>query len=238
MPQITLSMVAAAYELSKEVRSGKIVEAQAAGSLIDNHGMSEASAYDYVRQLNLFLRGATYKRTINDQATRYFLEKISLDFAPADMAKALCALRDHIAYYEGKASKRPSLRAILAEFESRQGNYFVVAEAQFEAEVQASLNLSAKDRLKHLPKKGTKPAVKLRTIEVYARNPHVVAAALMRANGICERCEEPAPFNRKTDGSPFLEVHHKQRLAENGDDTLENAEALCPNCHRESHYGS
>jgi len=34
-----------------------------------------------------------------------------------------------------------------------------------------------------------------------------------------------------------LEVHHKVPLAEGGDDTVENAIALCPNCHRHAHYG-
>nr|WP_275041241.1 HNH endonuclease signature motif containing protein [Halomonas meridiana] len=46
-----------------------------------------------------------------------------------------------------------------------------------------------------------------------------------------------APFNRKSDGSPYLEVHHRKPLAEGGDDTVANAIALCPNCHRAAHYG-
>ena len=39
------------------------------------------------------------------------------------------------------------------------------------------------------------------------------------------------------DGTPYLEVHHKIPLAKDGEDTIENAEALCPNCHREKHFG-
>ncbi|WP_244103918.1 HNH endonuclease [Burkholderia ambifaria] len=46
-------------------------------------------------------------------------------------------------------------------------------------------------------------------------------------------CKEPAPFLRKKDHTPYLDVHHKQRLADDGDDTIENAIALCPNCHRD-----
>ena len=34
-----------------------------------------------------------------------------------------------------------------------------------------------------------------------------------------------------------LEVHHTKPLAEGGEDTVNNAEALCPNCHKEAHYG-
>ena len=72
---------------------------------------------------------------------------------------------------------------------------------------------------------------------VYARNPDVVAEVLLRANGICEMCTEPAPFRRKSDGTPYLEVHHKIQLADNGEDTVQNAIAACPNCHRRAHYG-
>ncbi|MDD1149814.1 HNH endonuclease [Pseudomonas sp. TNT2022 ID357] len=72
---------------------------------------------------------------------------------------------------------------------------------------------------------------------MFVRNPDVVAEALHRAAGVCEVCVQPAPFTRKSNGTPYLEVHHKIRLADGGLDTLENAVALCPNCHRASHYG-
>jgi len=45
-----------------------------------------------------------------------------------------------------------------------------------------------------------------------------------------------APF-KKTDGDPYLEVHHIKQLAKGGPDTAMNAVALCPNCHKEAHYG-
>jgi hypothetical protein len=72
----------------------------------------------------------------------------------------------------------------------------------------------------------------------FVRNPDVVAEVLYRANGRCARCNSPAPFIRRNDGSPYLEVHHKIPLAARGEDTVENAVALCPNCHRALHYGA
>jgi 5-methylcytosine-specific restriction endonuclease McrA len=72
---------------------------------------------------------------------------------------------------------------------------------------------------------------------VYARNPDVIAEVLKRASGKCELCGRSAPFNRKSDGSPYLEVHHIQQLAAGGLDTESNAQALCPNCHRRAHFG-
>ncbi|MFZ6757599.1 HNH endonuclease [Undibacterium sp. Ji50W] len=71
----------------------------------------------------------------------------------------------------------------------------------------------------------------------FVRNPYVVRAALLRANGQCEMpsCRE-VPFHRD-DNSIYLEVHHIVSLSEEGNDSLDNVAALCPNCHRELHFG-
>ncbi len=64
----------------------------------------------------------------------------------------------------------------------------------------------------------------------------MVAYVLQRANGYCEECNNPAPFRRASDNSPYLEVHHIKPLSEGGEATTENAKALCPNCHRKAHF--
>lgn len=84
---------------------------------------------------------------------------------------------------------------------------------------------------------GNKNPIKLNSQSTqYKRDPEVVAWVLSKANGICESCTNPSPFE-KDDGTPFLEVHHLRMLADSGSDTITNAVALCPNCHRELHYG-
>lgn len=74
------------------------------------------------------------------------------------------------------------------------------------------------------------------TTSSFRRNPDVVAEVLLRADGKCEGCFQPAPFMRASDGTPYLEVHHRVMLAAGGEDTVANAIALCPNCHRAAHY--
>lgn len=110
-------------------------------------------------------------------------------------------------------------------------------EQAFNREVAASQMLSSEARRARLAAAQTQPRTREVTTMVYERNPDVVAEVLHRANGICERCKNPAPFLRRSDGSPYLEVHHIDQLAHGGPDTVENAEALCPNCHRKFHYG-
>ncbi|WP_152222758.1 HNH endonuclease [Pseudomonas sp. SCB32] len=130
-------------------------------------------------------------------------------------------------------------RALVMYAEYRQGSQNEAATMQddFLQSVKEALQDSAeqrRDRLANAPKKPSKKTV--RTV-VFNRNPDVVAEVLLRAKGKCEDCKQPAPFNRKSDNSPYLEVHHCLPLANGGEDTVRNAIALCPNCHREKHFG-
>lgn len=109
---------------------------------------------------------------------------------------------------------------------------------KFNADIIKASKASPESRKRFLDKAPKKPERKTVETTVFVRNPYVVAEVLCRASGNCERCTSSAPFLRKSDGSPYLEVHHIVPLSEDGDDTVENAIALCPNCHRELHFGS
>lgn len=92
-------------------------------------------------------------------------------------------------------------------------------------------------KLATIPSGATHPAAVVVTSTRYERNPAVKAWVLDVSNGACEGCGIPAPFVGQ-DGLPFLEVHHLMPLANRGSDTISNAVALCPNCHRRCHYSS
>ncbi|WP_262488825.1 HNH endonuclease [Halomonas sp. ANAO-440] len=78
------------------------------------------------------------------------------------------------------------------------------------------------------------PRKKLVTTEVSQRCSKVRREVLARANGYCEYCKTPG-FT--THEGIFLETHHVIPLSEDGPDTPSNVVALCPNHHREAHYG-
>jgi len=74
-----------------------------------------------------------------------------------------------------------------------------------------------------------------RLSKFYFRDFQVRQSVLSRAQGRCEYCGSQ-PF-LKADGKPFLECHHIISLAEQGPDAMDNVIALCPNHHREAHFG-
>jgi len=71
----------------------------------------------------------------------------------------------------------------------------------------------------------------------YQRSVMVRSYVLARARGHCEACGRAAPFKTNR-GEPYLEPHHIRRLSDGGPDDPRFMGAVCPNCHREIHYGA
>lgn len=120
------------------------------------------------------------------------------------------------------------LESMINEVESRMAPVIV----EFELRTREEL----KGKSASTPSGNLSPKSTTASITQYQRDPSVKAWVLRHAKGLCECCGHQAPFNG-SDGLPFLEVHHVQQLSDKGPDTISNAVALCPNCHREIHYG-
>ena len=112
-----------------------------------------------------------------------------------------------------------------------------ILEAQFEEAVDLALRRSVDECAVRLATASKVPQRVEASTYAFVRNADVVATVLRRAAGHCEECSAAAPFNRRKDGTPYLEVHHRKRLADGGEDTVANAIAVCPNCHRQKHHG-
>lgn len=111
-------------------------------------------------------------------------------------------------------------------------------EVQLQNQVELSRLLTHAERLARLDKANSIPRQLEVSTTVFLRNADVIVEVLNRAAGICEQCHAPAPFLRVKDNTPYLEVHHRQPLSMGGEDTVFNAFALCPNCHRKCHFGT
>lgn len=116
-----------------------------------------------------------------------------------------------------------------------------VVKDRYDKELAKAVSKSLKDSDESIKKRlaeAPKIPAKVQTISYdFIRNPDVIAFVLKRANGKCGLCGFDAPFYKASDGGPYLEVHHWITLSEGGEDTVENAGALCPNCHKQAHYG-
>jgi len=74
------------------------------------------------------------------------------------------------------------------------------------------------------------------TTTVTERDREIRDYVLYRAQGKCEYCGKPA--FKLPSGEMYLETHHVIPISERGEDSVINVAALCPNHHREAHYGS
>ena len=72
-------------------------------------------------------------------------------------------------------------------------------------------------------------------VQVIKRDNRVRAHAIKRAKGKCEYCNvQGFPT---TNGRFYVEAHHIIALCDSGRDTVDNVVALCPQHHRQAHYG-
>jgi 5-methylcytosine-specific restriction protein A len=69
----------------------------------------------------------------------------------------------------------------------------------------------------------------------FIRRPEIRRRALQRAEGKCQHCDKEG--FKMQNGKVYLETHHVQPLHEDGEDSLDNVVALCPDHHREVHHG-
>lgn len=74
------------------------------------------------------------------------------------------------------------------------------------------------------------------TSVAFERSSEMRSLVLSRAAGRCEYCGEIGFVT--ANGDVYLESHHIKPLSEGGVDRPENMAALCPNHHREAHFGA
>ncbi len=241
MPESNNMNIEAAYQKAKQVFNKELTQAGAAKQLFENHGINENSAKIMLAVYKKLVSGIEFKRALSAPDMSYFLERILAENGPNSLIKPLSALWKHIEYYEQKNNvSLNAMREVALSFSSsgETGNSIENIERQFQNEVLHSLNSNAEERRRRLARAEKAPKVRVVSVAIFERNPDVVAEVLLRANGHCENCKLAAPFTRRKDNTPYLEVHHKKRLADGGQDTVENAIGLCPNCHRKMHFGN
>ena len=228
------------YDAALLVRSGAMRPTDAKRWAAKATGMNESSAEATISNVRLLLNGLSYSRTMTARQTQFILVWIAEDFGTEIAKTAAAKVLEHVAYYAALPKGGPghSVRKMAEQFLANLAQPSLkILQAQESAAVATALARTTADRAARLAAADPMPKTATVTATVYLRNPDVGATVLLRAGNNCEGCGKPAPFLRLSNGTPYLEVHHKHRLADGGTDTVENAIALCPNCHREAHHG-
>jgi len=107
-------------------------------------------------------------------------------------------------------------------------------ESLYEKKIKEAKRLTTEQLEQRVKSVSKRSGQRNTTVTQYERSPWISEYAKRRANGICQLCLEPAPFENKK-GEPYLETHHIIWLSKDGEDSIENTVALCPNCHRKMH---
>lgn len=194
----------------------------------------EASVTAYLEMLRLHREGIqfTKKSFYTDLAKRFGRTEKAFEYRAQNISHVLALLgREWIPGLVPAKNVGPKVTSILEGLLDSATGLYSGGQATFEAKVQA-----ARKKIGSKPPAGNLvPKSQTTSASSYVRDPEVKAWVLESAKGICECCASPAPFVAVS-GEPFLEVHHVRQLSDGGSDTVQNAVAICPNCHRALHY--
>ncbi|MCO4879035.1 HNH endonuclease [Paraburkholderia caribensis] len=238
--RINQELFEAGYEIAKNVLNGEVSKSDAKAELMRRFDLPDRTADGYWRCYFCMKLGEKVRNTIKVDAWRFNLEKVEAEGA-LPFAFALQVVREHIVYQQTKPkpSMVPGLVALHGEFVKRLASADQLEQvySSLERRIELASQDTREARQKRLLKAPTTPQEQYVLTRTFIRNADVITEVLARAGGYCETCEQPAPFLRRN-GEPYLEVHHVTRLADGGADTVANAIAVCPNCHRRHHYGT
>lgn len=198
----------------------------------------------YMSMLHTELKGLPYsKSAINLQLREGLLAgrtKSSVEFRMQNISAALNEMKMPIIQgYRPAQNIGSAVKAKMISLLNQNGCDALVDFVPTSDPIALALKVTAlrKQKVVSIPSGSLRPPATTFTSTRYDRDPAVKAWVLTASAGACEGCGEPAPFLGQ-DGLPFLEVHHVMPLANLGSDTITNAVALCPNCHRRCHYST
>jgi 5-methylcytosine-specific restriction protein A len=203
----------------------------------------KAAVDAYLKMLALELSGQKFVKTEVNLALRKsalpIRTKGSVEFRMQNISTVLMKMdREFIKGYKPAknvgSNVEQSIRAALTERGVQPGD--PTAPTADEETLERRAAVLQKQKIKEPPKGIKKPRRVASSRSAYVRDPEVRAWVRNEAEGHCEGCDEPAPFQKL--GLPYLEVHHVKPLADKGSDQVSNAVALCPNCHRRCHHSS
>ncbi len=105
-----------------------------------------------------------------------------------------------------------------------------------DAAVSANEQLPLKALIARAKSAKRKPIKQQTTTTTYSRDSSIIAFVHRRSGYKCEMPTCEYVGFKKTNGGQYIETHHITPLFRGGDDSIDNAAALCPTCHRMMHH--
>lgn len=220
--KITEALIESAYKVARNhYNSRGTMRITDARNELVALGVKASSAMDMIYNLKHLLNGDRYERNLSVLATEIYFLRIEKDYGHDALKNAVTALRKHITYYQ-KLSRTPMKGQvkILAHFEER------IANKKFKNPGLNDLDI---------PEGTDTPDRALTSGWTVIRDPKVRAYVIKKSKGMCEYCGRLG-FKLKS-GRFYVEAHHIIALANQGKDKIDNVIALCPEHHREAHFG-
>ena len=107
--KITPEMTQQAYAIARDIYKKEMPYNKGRTVLCDKFEMNIYSATIYIENLKYMLDKGIYKQTMNQYATRYYLENIYKDFGEDNLIKAISSYKEHVKYYRNLEGKRNTL---------------------------------------------------------------------------------------------------------------------------------
>ena len=118
--EITQTMIDESYKVAVQVFDNIISKQKGIEYLTKNIGMNARSASDYIENYKCLRSGTVYRRTMNKNATKTYLQNIYDDLGVQGLQTALQAVEQHRIYYESLGhGKLPSIQAVYSQFAGR-----------------------------------------------------------------------------------------------------------------------
>lgn len=96
---ITNHMIQTSYEYAKKLYHKEIQQSQALNKIVEMSGMVRGSALAYINNFGKMMIGEEYHRTMNEDATDFFLSNIYKDYGEDKLRLALWSVKLHVKYY-------------------------------------------------------------------------------------------------------------------------------------------
>ena len=223
MGKIKLEDIKESYEIATQVYEG-ILDRKKGLDILSSKGMNRNSASDYINNYKCMRKGKIFTRTLNKQATQFFLGKMHQMYGDEGLEKALKSLYFHLEHYEPKGGKLVGQRKIYNNYLQRLN-------------IESSILLPGEDDLgkgKFLEGKSKKVIV-----NKFERNPVAREKCVDHYGYKCAVCDFDFETKYGEIGINFIHVHHIVDMSlideEYQVDPVKDLIPVCPNCHAMLH---